>query len=112
MLAAMSDHDGGNDGGDGDMAKELTELIDHLARNALVRGQPGWPTIDHTEHVAAVRAALEAHADAGGFARWGVATKAQLRDVPVAVGFDSDQRLFVLNPEFMASALIRAGMTG
>lgn len=84
---------------------ELAAEIQRIAGDAIQAKRGGWGQ-EHEQCVAAIKSALMAHADAGGFAKWGVTRDKIAADVTVSVGFDSTGRLFTINPEAMAAQML------
>ncbi|MDB4958487.1 MAG: hypothetical protein JWO36_6056 [Myxococcales bacterium] len=89
------------------MQDQLTELVNRIAQTALQQHQSN--ASDNAPRIAAIKAALDEHAEDGTFGEWGVLARDQLKRLQITVGFDARARAFVANTAEIAEQIRRIG---
>ncbi|HEY4243505.1 MAG TPA: hypothetical protein VGM88_27020 [Kofleriaceae bacterium] len=86
----------------------LAALIEKISRERLgvFSGTPATFSAQEQAYVEKLRSALAESADNGAFKEWGINSADQVAHVRVAIGFDSKNRTWVLNPEDMARQIL------
>jgi hypothetical protein len=64
---------------------------------------------DTAPRIAAIKAALDEHAEAGTFGEWGVLARDQLKRLQIAVGFDARSRAWISNVAEIAEQIRKVG---
>jgi hypothetical protein len=89
------------------MQDQLTELVNRIAQSALQPLQSSSP--DNVPRIAAIKAALDEHAEEGTFGEWGVLARDQLKRLQISVAFDARARAFVANTIEIADQIRKIG---
>ena len=89
------------------MPDQLTELVNRIAQSALQPLQSNSP--DNAPRIAAIKSALDEHAEEGTFGEWGVLARDQLKRLQVSVAFDARARAFVANATEIADQIRKIG---
>jgi hypothetical protein len=89
------------------MQDQLNELVNRIAHSALQPHQS--QSHDNAPRVAAIKAALDEHAEEGTFGEWGVLARDQLKKLQITVGYDQRAHAFVANTNEIAEQIRRIG---
>jgi len=89
------------------MQDPLDEIVDRIAQTALQALQSG--SLDERPRVAAIKAALDEHAESGTFGEWGVLARDQLKRLQITIRFDPHAQAFVANTAEIAEQIRKVG---
>jgi hypothetical protein len=89
------------------MQDQLVELVARIAHTAMQPLQSA--SHDNAPRIAAIKAALDEHAEGGLFGEWGVLARDQLKRLQISVGFDARARSFVANSAEIADQIRKIG---
>jgi hypothetical protein len=85
------------------MEQRLAGVVEEIVSTALQGGA------DEAARVAAIKDALDAHAEEGTFGPWGVLAREQLRRLQITVAYDPRARVFVANTAEIAAQIEKIG---
>ena len=85
---------------------QLIELVTRIAQQVL---QPLASSGTDASRIAALKAALDEHAEEGTFGPWGVLARDQLKALKIEVSFDARTRSFVANSAAIAAQIYKVG---